>query len=354
MQDEDELVVAKYEAPAKAYTALGKGKRSRSESDEEEDSDDGSRTSTAVHVCIKAKGWDVTLGSALGTIDFRKAKLGARLVDHSSGDQIERKNSEPLEFNVTPSKDGKTASVELRIAVLSSQMEGALFAVEFAVSPLACSIEYQVTSEPIRVVSKKSQLEAGSTTKKRSRTTQAATREVVLDMIAKMEDAMTQSQEQMQALYAQNSKQAALIQSLLGRLENLGSGGGTFHSGNVEHEGARGSTPDRSSSQDESAQPQPLTIEQAFGALSEALQRDTGNRVTRLKQIGGQWDAHQWQLFNEAFCVLAGPQAAMRSSFHSSAGMTSPFVANDDLLADRGFLNGSLNGYGSVGSLFGL
>jgi len=95
-------------------------------------------------------------------------------------------------------------------------------------------------------------------------------------------------------------------------------------------------------------------MEQAFDALSHALRHDTGNRLNRLKQIGGQWDAQQWQLFNEAFCVLAGPQA-MRSSFHSSAGMATNHsnAGDDDLaalsgLSDRGFLNGS------VGALFGL
>merc|ERR1711916_349080 len=88
--------------------------------------------------------------------------------------------------------------------VLSSQLENSLFSIRFSAG------ESSVVSEPIRVVSKKSQLEKSAP--KRSRTTQVATRDAVLALITKIED----KEEHTDGLLGEIARQNDRIISLLG------------------------------------------------------------------------------------------------------------------------------------------
>lgn len=341
--EEEALVVLKYEAPSKSYTALPKGgaatKRrhanASSEDDYDQDDEDvdeeDARLTSPVHVCIKNKGWDLVLGSAQGTVDFRKAKVGARLLFECSAEQVERKTTEPMVYDVRPNKDGRTASVELKIAVLSSQMEGALFTVEFTVIPLGAKkgASLDLVSEPIRVVSKKSQLEAATSQKKRSRTTQAATREVVLDAIAKMEETMSQSQQQMTDLYSQNTRQAQLIQSLLGRLDTV-----TGQYSLPPAAGVPAIPP--------APVPTVVSLEEAFRLLAQSLRTDVDQRTTRLQDIAREWDTTTWQLFNEAYSILAPHSCNYVPSY------------NDDDQLPVGLTDSRVFMNGSVGAFFGI
>ena len=77
---------------------------------------------------IKAKPWGLDLGCAGGAkLDFRKATVTCELLLCETGEAVAARTTEALQFSVRPAKNGLTASVEVRISVLSSQLEGALF-----------------------------------------------------------------------------------------------------------------------------------------------------------------------------------------------------------------------------------
>ncbi len=168
------FAVVGYEAPSIEYATIKtEGSSKRKAQDSESDADDTCLASTGrVHCCVKNRPWSVNIG---GTIDFRHCKVACDLLLADSDKVVDRKDA--IIFSIKP---GKSGDVELKISVLSSQYEGALFKLRFESKGLICF------SEPIKVVSKKSQLEK-ETTKKRTRTTQVATREAVLEMLEKME-----------------------------------------------------------------------------------------------------------------------------------------------------------------------
>lgn len=308
-QVRDALTVLSVNAPATTYASVAptRRKKGKSATEEESDHEDQERQTTPVHVCIKSKTWDMVLGSLGGTIDFRQASLKATLLFECSGETVERKTVQPLEFDAIPSKNGRSINIELRVHMLSSQMEGALFCVSFAVRGPDDTV-FELVSDPIRVVSKKSQLEAPST-KKRSRTTQVATREAVLELIEKMEGQMAQSSSAQQQLLAANAKQARQIEALLSRVETSRS---VFASSN---------TRERS-----------MNVEDAFNALLDALGRDV-NGPQQLAAIGKSLDASQWSQLAPLFAqVVAAPP------------MEGPF----ELTSERSLLGNSL------GALFGL
>ena len=205
------LQIVDYTAPSVEYAAVASAKKRKATSP---DSGDDEQSTGRVQLCVKSKPWDLTLGSSsLAAVDFRKARISASLVDHETQEVVELRNAESLGFTLRPSANGKQCAVEVRIGVLSSQMEGALFAIRFTAESRGESLS--VLSEPIRVVSKKSQLEKANP--KRTRTSQVATRDAVLDLINKIESQNVPSL--MGKLFVQN--EAILAQ--LGKTQKRGS-----------------------------------------------------------------------------------------------------------------------------------
>ncbi len=182
------LSIVSYDAPSVEFAtvkAAGSHKR--------KGGDDGAGAAVTGRVlcCIKAKPWGLELGCE--GADLRKAKVSCQLLLCDTDEPVEARTVEPLHFSVRPAKDGRTATVEVRIAVLSSQLEGALFKLRFGLGEGNDGEDEEeeglwCDSDPIKVVSKKSQLEKGDKPVKRTRTTQVATRDAVLDMIQKMEE----------------------------------------------------------------------------------------------------------------------------------------------------------------------
>lgn len=197
------LRVLSYEAPGTEYLSVARkgGKRKN-----DDNSDDAVETGR-VQVCVKNKAWDIKLGSEGSGADFRKARISTLLLLQESDEVVSSRTCEAVVFSVKPAKDGRTADVEVRISVLSSQFEGSLFKLRFALGEAASA-----DSEPIKVVSKKSQLEKADNKPKRSRTTQLATRDAVLDMIGKMETQTSQTERQM-------ARMEAAMQASMQRLE---------------------------------------------------------------------------------------------------------------------------------------
>lgn len=158
-----------------------------------------------VQLVVKNRGFDVVLGSADNQIDFRKGRVSGSLCFQSSGSVIEQQKGEPCLFSFTPAKNGETCNVDCKISILSSQMQHSLFVIKFLYN------EDCLVTEPFRVVSKKSQLEKSQTRKRRTRTTQVATREAVLSMIDQMKanhDHIMQRFESLENCYDSESFQA--------------------------------------------------------------------------------------------------------------------------------------------------
>ena len=179
------LAIVSYDAPAIEYATVKSVGSHKRKADGDSDEEKGAAVTGRVLCCIKAKPWGLDLGCVEGgaKLDFRKATLACELLLCDSDEAVATRSTEPLHFSVRPAKDGRTASVEVRISVLSSQLEGALFKLRFSLDE-----RHSCDSEPIKVVSKKSQLDKGDKPVKRTRTTQVATRDAVLDMIQKVEE----------------------------------------------------------------------------------------------------------------------------------------------------------------------
>lgn len=209
MMKNESLIVLSYDAPTVEYSTIGKRKTGSSASSEE----DAPTVQTGrIHCCVKSKPWDFTIGSVSGRVDFRKESAFVFKLLFDGGGLVESRTVDPLVCEVRPTKDGKSAVVEVRINVLSSQMEGALFRVRCTHSAML-----ECVTEPIKVVSKRSQLDKEKP--KRTRTTQVATREAVLEMIERMEEQQKEHADMMQGVLRQNQQQAQLIERLLCRLE---------------------------------------------------------------------------------------------------------------------------------------
>jgi len=65
---------------------------------------------------------------------------------------------QPLEYKVNISESGLKAIVEIKIKVLTSQHEDMLFRIRFSAVDPVTNLEFQVFSEPIKVISKLTQL----------------------------------------------------------------------------------------------------------------------------------------------------------------------------------------------------
>ena len=216
------LKVVDVEPPSVEWVAMeekGKknksGKRSRSFSEDEEVEEDA-QFATKTLVVIKMKKWDLTLGSEGNVLDFRKGKFNASLVfaqDHS--EVVERKGGTVLSCKFAPSKTGTTCAVEVLIGVLSSQL-GGMFRIVFTFGD-----KESCTSDVIKVVSKKSQLEKEEKPK-RVRTTQIATREAVLELIEEVRSERQKNEQMMELIIEQNKS----LQHTLSSTMTMGMYGG--------------------------------------------------------------------------------------------------------------------------------
>jgi len=123
-----------------------------------------------VHVVVKNLVFNMEVSSSM---DLSKCSLEARLLydfdreeDAKNALEVSYVKNEPLEYKVSLTDGGYKASVELRIKVLTSQHEDMLFRVKLsAVDPLS-GTTFGVISQPIKVISKLTQLKGKSTNPK--------------------------------------------------------------------------------------------------------------------------------------------------------------------------------------------
>lgn len=120
-----------------------------------------SRNQVQKEAHVVAKGLPFTIDVASSSLNLSTARLYAKLHYDSDFDEdfklVDHVKAEPMTYKVFISAGGDRASVETRIFVLTSQHEDSLFRVKVGVI-MSTSETLEVTSEPIRVVSKPSQI----------------------------------------------------------------------------------------------------------------------------------------------------------------------------------------------------
>jgi len=119
--------------------------------------------SKQVHVVVKNLTFPIELSS---TFDLSKANMVARLLYDFDKEDEEKTlvpfvKSEPLDYKVNVLDGGLKASVELKIKVLTSQHEDMLFRVHFVATDPETRQELHVFSQPIKVISKVTQVKKG-------------------------------------------------------------------------------------------------------------------------------------------------------------------------------------------------
>jgi len=119
-----------------------------------------SRDAIQKEVCVVAKGLAFSIDVTSSNIDFHNARLFGKLYYDSDDEDfkpIELPKSDPLTYKVFIATTGDRATIECRIYVLTSQHENALFRVKIGAHVGAQTVE--LFSEPIRVLSKPSQIQ---------------------------------------------------------------------------------------------------------------------------------------------------------------------------------------------------
>jgi len=123
-----------------------------------------------VHVVVKNLVFVMEVSSSL---DLSKCSLEARLLydfdreeDAKAALEVSYVKNEPLEYKVSLTDGGYKASVELRIKVLTSQHEDMLFRVRLSAADPISGTTFGVISQPIKVISKLTQLKGKSSNPK--------------------------------------------------------------------------------------------------------------------------------------------------------------------------------------------
>jgi len=123
-----------------------------------------------VHVVVKNLVFTMEVSSS---VDLSKCNLEARLLydfdreeEAKTAMEVSYVKNEPLEYKVSLTDGGYKASVELRIKVLTSQHEDMLFRVKLSAVDPTSGTTFGVISQPIKVISKLTQLKGKSTNPK--------------------------------------------------------------------------------------------------------------------------------------------------------------------------------------------
>jgi len=110
-----------------------------------------------VHVVVKNIAF--TMDVEAQGLDLLKANMSAKLIydydkDNDPRVEVSYVKNEPLDYRVNLFDNGAKAIVEIKIKVLTSQHEDMLFRVQLCAVDSATSEQLEVTSKPIKVISK--------------------------------------------------------------------------------------------------------------------------------------------------------------------------------------------------------
>ena len=164
---------------------------------------------------VKDNPFRIILSSKNKDINFKKIILKAKLVySYDIEKIIPRVKSEPLTYELVP-QDDSSIIVDMRVKVLSSQMENNSFKIKFT----ALNNENQeidsICSDPIRVVSKRSQLVNEVEQKNSKIYSNTTTIDIFNNYMEKMERQQTQQNMILENIILQNNYRMNLIQQYL-------------------------------------------------------------------------------------------------------------------------------------------
>lgn len=127
-----------------------------------------------VHVVVKNNPFTLTLALVDKHFNFNQVSADIQLVyDCASLKEVDFVKLKPMDFKAKPSDEGDQLSIELRIKVLTSQLEDMFFRVKVTLVDPRTQKEmpqYSVLSHPIRVVSKPDQVKKKIKKRKRAPT----------------------------------------------------------------------------------------------------------------------------------------------------------------------------------------
>jgi hypothetical protein len=116
-----------------------------------------------VHIVVKNQPFVVSLGLAGNATFGESSKIDCRLVyDSESLKEVDFVKKSPMECKIVQTESPAQINVELKMKVLTSQLEDMLFRIRFTVLDSETLRPLTVLTEPIKVVSKPEQAKKNS------------------------------------------------------------------------------------------------------------------------------------------------------------------------------------------------
>jgi hypothetical protein len=151
-----------------------------------------------VHVVVKNNPFMVTLALMDKHINFHRVSVDVQLVyDCSSLKEVDFVKLKPMDFKTKPNDEGDQLSVEIRIKVLTSQLEDMFFRVKITLVDPRTHKELpnlSAITHPIRVVSKPDQV------KKKVKKRKRAPTDNLMDMLGRIEAQQREQQRMLKKL----------------------------------------------------------------------------------------------------------------------------------------------------------
>jgi len=168
-----------------------------------------------VGVCVKKKGFPITIGTQDNKYDLSKLNISLSLhYDNNTKSPVDYTDTAPLTFKSKLSKDKTTATLEVSLLVLSSQLENSLFLIKIKAENKKNSKDFSlIYSDPLRVVSKVTQLQAKA--KKRTRNRSTPTKDMFINAMEKLDNGQEKHSELLATLLKQSEQQTKVLRMLL-------------------------------------------------------------------------------------------------------------------------------------------
>ena len=168
-----------------------------------------------VGVCVKKKAFPITISTENKQYDLSKVNFSVSLLyDNNSNSSVEFIEQAPVTFKSKISKDKTTATLDLTILVLSSQMENSLFVLKVRAENKKDSKDYsECLSIPLKVVSKVTQLQTKA--KKRTRNRSTPTKEMFINAMEQLDQGQEKHSQLLATLLEQSKQQTEVLQLLL-------------------------------------------------------------------------------------------------------------------------------------------
>lgn len=168
-----------------------------------------------VGVCVKKKGFPIKVSTENQDFDFSKVNLNVSLLyDNNSQAPVDFIEQVPLTIKTKISKDKMSATIDVTILVLSSQLENSLFLIKIRAENKKDKKDFsECISMPIKVVSKVTQLNTKA--KKRTRNRSTPTKEMFINAMEKLDKGQEKHSELLATLLEQSRQQTLVLQTLL-------------------------------------------------------------------------------------------------------------------------------------------